>query len=111
MNGDKCSYFDSFSGVHQGENLSPVMFSLYLNDLENYLSHNSNASIIVSCNDEDLTLFMKLIVLLYADDTVIMASSETDLQCSLNRFEEYCWTWMLNINTEKTKVVVWCLQN
>ena len=106
MNGDKSSYFGSFSGVRQGENLSPVLFSLYLNDLENFLSHNSNASIIVSCNDEDLTLFMKLIVLLYADDTVIMASSETDLQYSLNRFEEYCRTWKLNINTEKTKVVV-----
>ena len=106
MNGVKSSYFGSFSGVRQGENLSPVLFSLYLNDLENYLSHNSNASIIVSCNDEDLTIFMKLIVLLYADDTVIMASSVTDLQYSLNRFEEYCRTWKLNINTEKTKVVV-----
>ena len=86
--------------------MSPVVFSLYLNDLENSLSHNSNVIIIVSCNNEDLTFFIKLIVLLYADDTVIMAGSEIDLQYSLNRFEEYYRTWKLNINTEKTKVVV-----
>ena len=28
-------------GVHQGENLSPVLFSLYLNDLELYLQRKN----------------------------------------------------------------------
>ena len=82
------------------------MFSLYLNDLENHLNHNSNASIIVTCDDEHLPLFMKLNVLLYADDTVIMANNEADLQFSLDRFNEYCQTWKLNVNMDKTKVVI-----
>ena len=78
------------------------MFSLYLNDLENHLNHNSNASIIVTCGNEHLSLFMKLSVLLYADDTVIMANNEADLQFPLDRFNEYCQTWKLNVNMDKT---------
>ena len=104
INGENSAFFSSFSGVRQGENLSPVLFSLYLNDLENHLSHNSNASIIVTCDDEHLSLFMKLSVLLYADDTVIMANNEADLQFSLDRFNEYCEEWKSNVNIDKTKV-------
>ena len=106
INGENSAFFSSFSGVRQGENLSPVLFSLYLNDLENHLSHNSNASIIVTCDDEHLSLFMKLSVLLYAYDTVIMANNEADLQFSLDRFNEYCQEWKLNVNIDKTKVVI-----
>ena len=43
---------------------------LFLNDLENRLSHNSN--IIVTCDDEHLSTYMKLSLLLYVDDTVII---------------------------------------
>ena len=49
---------------------------------------------------------MKLSVLLYADDTVIMANNEADLQFSLDRFNEYCQEWKLNVNIDKTKVVI-----
>ena len=106
LHGNVSAFFASNSGVRQGENLSPVLFSLYLNDLENYLKHNSSASIVVDCNDEDFFVFMKLGVLLYADDTIIIAQSEQDLQFSLNRFNEYCQTWKLSVNLDKTKVVI-----
>ena len=35
-------------------------------------------------------MYLKLFVLLYADDTVIMAESREDLQAQLNVFGEYC---------------------
>ena len=54
-----------------GKNLSHVLL-LYLNDLENRLSHNPNASIIITCDDEHLSPFMKLSVWLFADDTVLI---------------------------------------
>ena len=36
MNGNKSDYFMSV-GVRQGENLSPLLFTLYINDLENFM--------------------------------------------------------------------------
>ena len=36
MNGNKSDYFMSYRGVRQGENLLPLLFSLYINDLENF---------------------------------------------------------------------------
>ena len=33
-NGQKSDYFSCYTGVRQGENLSPLLFALYLNDLE-----------------------------------------------------------------------------
>ena len=38
FNGNQSSFFQSFRGVRQGENLSPVLFALFLNDLEFFLS-------------------------------------------------------------------------
>ena len=41
FNGDQSEFFQSFRGVRQGENLSPVLFAVFLNDLESFLSsHN-----------------------------------------------------------------------
>ena len=36
-NGEQSSFFSSFGGVRQGKNLSPVLFALFLNDLESFL--------------------------------------------------------------------------
>ena len=54
----------------------------------------------MSTNDEILT-YLKLYVLLYADDTIIMAESPNELQLALNALSEYCTQWKLKINVEK----------
>ena len=56
----------------------------------------------VATNDEILTL-LKLYVLLYADDTIIMAEGPSELQLALNALSEYCQTYKLKINIDKTK--------
>lgn len=99
------AFFPCNSGVRQGDNLSPFLFTMFLNDLENYL-HQHNAGIAVDYNDEDISVYLKLFVLLYADDTVIFGDSPEELQNSLNIFEQYCYKWKLQINAEKTKVIV-----
>ena len=104
--GNNSPFFTSSSGVRQGENLSPLLFSIYLNDLDNYLAQNPHAGIRIDVDTEYMSLFIRLVVLLYADDTIILASSETDLQYSLDKFFDYCQTWKLSVNISKTKVLI-----
>ena len=49
---------------------------------------------------------LKLLILLHADDTVILSESPDDFQNSLNVFHNYCNQWHLTVNLTKTKVVV-----
>ena len=54
---------------------------------------------------EDIVL-LKLFVLLYADDTIILAENEIELQLVLNNVYEYCMMFKYSVNTTKTKIIV-----
>ena len=105
-------FFQCNMGVRQGENLSPILFAMYLNDLESTISRNckglSSISKLLEQNlpDEDTEVYLKLHLLLYADDTVLMAESADDLQTALDNMAEYCKYWQLQVNTTKTKIVI-----
>jgi hypothetical protein len=47
-----------------------------------------------------------LFIILYADDTVILSESESDLQAQHDAFHEYCLTWNLKVNIDKNKIVI-----
>ena len=100
------AYFPCFSGVRQGENLSPYLFNLYLNDLERYLDFNGAQGIPCETLDDQLHVYLKIFILLYADDTVVLSDNRNDLQEALNVFEQYCEEWKLTVNIEKTKVLI-----
>ena len=104
VNGVSSNYFYSNIGVRQGENLSPFLFTIFLNDLETFLSESPNCKGIEP--EENMYAFFKLFVLLYADDTAILAESSSDLQNALDTYALYCETWKLKINIAKTKVLV-----
>ena len=104
--GEDSPFFFSNRGVRQGDNISPVLFSLFLNDLENHLIADHAEGVRIECTSETLYYFIKIFVLLYADDTVILADSAEDLQKSLDFFSHYCTEWKLKVNESKTKVVI-----
>ncbi|VDI35540.1 Hypothetical predicted protein [Mytilus galloprovincialis] len=46
-----------------------------------------------------------LSVLLYADDIALIAKSELDLQCMLDKLHRWCKQWRVLINTDKSKCI------
>ena len=56
---------------------------------------------------EDLVSYLKLYILMYADDpTVSLAESPEDLQKYLDTLNEYCNNFDSKINTSKTKIFI-----
>ena len=43
--------------------------------------------------------------MLYADDLVLLSTTEEGLQRNIDRVHEYCINWGLVINTDKSKVM------
>ena len=112
MTGDKLTeLFPCTIGVRQGENLSPSLFALFVNDLRPYLSHKVKGLKLLGsiCNDlkkNQLNTLENIFILMYADDTIILAESPSDLQLALNTHNIYCQKWGLCVNAQKTKIVV-----
>lgn len=108
INGTSSEYFNCNVGVRQGENLSPFLFSLYIDDLENFLVEKDIAGLqnIENAIEDELMVYVKMLILLYADDTVLLAESSEGLQNALNAFHTYCKQWKLNVNVEKTKILI-----
>ena len=95
------SYSDFFNisiGLRQGEKLSPIMFSLFLEDVEQHLQNEQTDGVTL--------LNLCVTLLLFADDMAIIGSSPEDLQTNLDSLESYCDRWGLEVNTEKSKIVV-----
>ena len=99
--GDKITeYFDCMSGVRQGCVLSPLLFSIFLSELQTEL---------VQCGAQGIDILgdpLGVFLLMYADDIAIVSDSVLDLQKKINCLEEYCRKWGLKVNMDKTKVVV-----
>ena len=96
INGMKTDWFATMQGVRQGDNLSPTLFSIYINDLAVELKR--------------LNLGVKMgnlhiCILLYADDIVLVSENEVNLQLMLNHVHNWCYKWQMKVNIEKTKVV------
>ena len=92
--------------------MSPLLFSMFLNDMSEFILHAyQGLDVLKDCtsqmlSDDDIEVYLKLYLLLYADDTIIMAESECELQAALNAAHHYCTLWKLVINTQRTKLMI-----
>ena len=85
-------------GVLQGEILSPLLFILYISDMEQFFRSQNLRGL-------NLDRVTDLIMLLYADDLTILAYSPPDLKRKLRTLFAYCEANFLTVNIEKTKVL------
>ena len=72
--------------------LSPTLFSIYVNDLALQIKAPGSG---VKVDGQTVG------ILLYADDVVLLAEQEKDLQIMLNIVAEWCWKWRLVVNQDK----------
>ena len=49
---------------------------------------------------------LNMFVLLYADDTIVLAEKACELQKALNAVHDYCCIYKLTVNIKKTKIIV-----
>jgi hypothetical protein len=104
VNENKSDYFINHIGLRQGENLSPVLFNLFVNDLERYLLNEGNNPI--KLDIEVFDNMLKILLLMYADDTVIISNNAQNLQKGLNDLHSYCVINKLKVNSSKTKIII-----
>jgi hypothetical protein len=108
----RSDFFPCSNGVRQGENMSPLLFALYLNDFESFLQTNGfngprDLHLVGYCNFlERSYIYLKLAVLLYADDMILLGDSPECLQRGLDLLHEYCNQWHLIVNIAKTKIMI-----
>lgn len=99
VEGELSDSFGVTEGVLQGETLSPLLFILYLADIEQFLRTRGLEGVNVDgVND--------IMLLMYADDLIVLSHSRVDLRRKLCALQEFCQSTGLEVNTSKTKVVV-----
>ena len=95
--GEKTARVNPDTGVKQGCPLSPLLFSLYVNDIDEIAERVQGA---VTGTAE-----FRVTHMLYADDLTLMANDPNALQAMLNRLHAYAKRKHLTINTAKSEVV------
>ena len=83
-------YFDCPVGVKQGDCLSPTLFAIFINNLASEIK-SSGVGLKLDIEDIAGNIEITLLnILLYADDIVLFAENEADLQFLLNIVEIWC---------------------
>jgi len=97
VNDQLTEFFPTKLGVKQGDNLSPNLFKIFLNELPNYLQVSKDPVILDS---------KTVHCLMYANDVVLLSTSASGLQEKLDILDKFCNDWCLTINTQKTKIMI-----
>lgn len=90
----------SETGVMQGEQLSPLLFSVFISDIPELVSSPDIHAPCLLGDKEVPCLF-------YADDDASVSISPVGLQRHLDRMDNYCEAWGMKVNVTKTKIMVY----
>ena len=84
-------------GLKQGCPLSPMLFNLYIDDICSIFDNSCDP---ININGKEINHF------LYADDLVILSSSDTGLQIGLDRLYDFAKGKHLTVSIDKSKTIV-----
>lgn len=98
QNGEYSNCFKVIERALQGECLSPLLFVLFLADIENFFRRRKHTGLIIN-NVVDL------LMLLYADNIVLLSKNIKDMIALTKSREKYCEINKLKVNTSKTKAM------
>ena len=94
--------YDVTEGVLQGELTSPLLFSIYISDIDDAFKQLETLGI----RGINIKHNVAIHVLAYADDLVILADCPTHLQAKLDKLSIYCAENGLKVNVAKTKILI-----
>ena len=100
-NGAKLTeYISCTSGVKQGDVCSPVLFSLFINELALEIIENGKHGATFS------PYLVELFILLFADDIVLLSETAIGLQTQLNSLFRSASQLQLKVNMDKSNIMV-----
>ena len=97
-------FFPYKKGVRQGCSISPLLFNIYINEIPKLFEKTESDPFMLPNGTEINSL-------IYADDLVILSRSKSGLQNCLDQLHEWCENWLLQINTKKTKIMIFQKHN
>ena len=83
-------------GVKQGDNLSPTLFNIYINDLPDIFDE--------TCCPPKL-IDSQVPCLLFADDLLLLSTSQSGLQNAIDKLSEYNCNWKLTLSHKKSNTM------
>ena len=81
----------------QAESISPTLFSAFINDIVEAMNKITSMGVVINN--------IKITVLKYADDLVLLATSQDELQSGLDLLKTYCEENKLTVDVSKNKVM------
>ena len=94
---DRTDWFGLDVGVRQGCVLSPILCSIFIDGLAKELK---------KCRGGVRVDGLPVLLLLYADDIVLIAKNRRELQKMLDVVTEYSRRWRFELNKKKSQVVI-----
>jgi len=90
------NWFQTRSGIKQGDTLSPTLFGIFINDIVKEVNDLNQG---VNIGNR------KISILLYADDIVLLSDTENGLQAMLNVVHNWGKKFMIKFNEKKSNIV------
>ena len=87
-------------GLKQGENCSPILFSLFINELADEITQNGRHGIALTPE------LIEILIMLFADDVVLLSYTVVGLQRQLDILSNTARRLDLTVNREKSKIVI-----